>query len=171
MSLARQFGMEAPVGEVSSPITPFTSLAVSLKSRAQAQVAQNAQNNVIDMSVSRNNIRKLDTELKQNADGSLIFTVYIDTERALKSCEKVLVAKGFHFARLSDWKLLIVPRDNSITAQIGFELTVEADIESACTTRIRFSAPQSYVSLSTKDAFTWAMRLKELHHAIVSTCS
>lgn len=169
MSLARQFGLEAPPKDLPlrSDGTPFTSLAVCLKSRAQSRKPTTSE---LSMRVSRNNIPRVESDLLYDSDGGLSFSVFVDTETALRVCKTSLVSKGFHFAKLSEKKLLVVPRDTNISAPIGFELIVESSPDSACESQIRFSAPQSYMALSVRDAMEWSVRLKDLHHSISFGC-
>lgn len=161
MSLARQFGFDVqPEVPTKSDGTPYTSLAATLRTRAQAQA--------LAARTSLTNIPAADSEMWQAPDGSIQFTLYVDTTRAMSACRSVLTSKGVHFSKLNESKLLVMPHETNVSDQIVFELTVESLEGSACTSKIRFSVLPIYVTQSVQDASAWSLYLKELHQAVTS---
>ncbi len=157
MSLARQFGFEAAQ---STRADGKPCLAACLKSRAHLRSS----------AVSINTDDLKDSRVVQANDGSISFVVYVDTNNALQACKTVIEEKGFYQAELSDASLLIVPRDSNSRGHIGFQLSVECYEDSACISRITFSAPRTYLVLSSRDVTAWNNSLRELFKAIVIKC-
>ncbi len=157
MSLARQFGLEP---SQSTRVDGKPCLAACLKSRAQLQSSA--------VSMKADDID--DSRVVQSNDGSISFVVYVDTTNALAACKSVIEEKGFYQAELSDASVLIVPRDGNSRGHIGFQLSVECHDDSPCISRITFSAPRTYLVLSSRDVAAWNNSLRDLFKAIVVKC-